>query len=47
MGDSVEGLGGFTLESSDGSVLLDYRFDGRLDAAWKKSLSEINTILFG
>ena len=44
---SVEGLGGFTLESSDGSVLLDYRFDGRLDAAWKKSLSEINTILFG
>jgi len=47
MGDSVEGLGGFTLESSDGDILLDYRFDGRLEAAWKKSLSEINTILFG
>ena len=47
MGDSVEGLGGFTLESSDGSILLDYRFDGRLDAAWKNSLSDINRILFG
>ena len=47
MGDSVEGLGGFTLESLDGSVLLDFRFDGRLDAAWKQSLSEVNKILFG
>ena len=47
IGDSIEGLGGFTLESSDGSILLDYRFDGRLDAAWKKSLSEVNKILFG
>ena len=47
MGDSIEGLGGFTLESSDGSILLDYRFDGKLDAAWKKSLSEVNKILFG
>ena len=47
IGESIEGLGGFTLESSDGSILLDYRFDGRLDAAWKKSLSEVNKILFG
>ena len=47
IGDSIEGLGGFTLESSDGSILLDYRFDGRLDAAWKTSLSEVNKVLFG
>ena len=46
MGDSVPGLGGFTLVSSDGSVLLDYRFDSRLDSAWKDSLGEVNKILF-
>ena len=47
IGESVSGLGGFTLVSSDGSVLLDYRFDSRLDAAWKESLAEVNDILFG
>ena len=30
IGDEVEGLGGFVLEDADGSVLMDYRFEGSL-----------------
>ena len=45
-GDDVEGLGGFTLESKDGSVVLDYRFDGRLAAVWKASLGTVTDTLF-
>ncbi|RAH07349.1 MAG: hypothetical protein CMA00_000110 [Methanobacteriota archaeon] len=47
MGEDIEGLGGFVLESKDGSTVLDYRFDFRLEEAWKKSLGEVNSILFG
>ncbi len=47
LGDDVEGLGGFILESKDGSIVLDYRFDSRLDEAWKKNIREVNNILFG
>ena len=47
MGDDIEGLGGFVLESKDGSTVLDFRFDFRLEAAWKSSLGEVNNILFG
>lgn len=46
-GDDVDGLGGFTLESTDGSIVLDYRFDTRLEGAWKASLGEVNATLFG
>jgi len=47
LGDDVDGLGGFILESKDGSIVLDYRFDSRLDDAWKENLREVNKILFG
>ena len=47
LGDDIEGLGGFVLESKDGSMVLDYRFDSRLEDAWKASLGAVNTALFG
>ena len=46
-GSDVDGLGGFVLESKDGSVVLDYRFDGRLEETWKSSLSSVTSVLFG
>ena len=47
MGEDIDGLGGFVLESKDGSTVLDYRFDYRLEESWKQSLGEVNKILFG
>jgi vacuolar-type H+-ATPase subunit E/Vma4 len=47
MGDDIDGLGGFVLESKDGSMVLDYRFDSRLEAAWRASLGTVNASLFG
>lgn len=47
LGDDVDGLGGFVLESKDGSIVLDYRFDSRLDEAWKSNLGTVNKTLFG
>ena len=47
LGDDVDGLGGFILESKDGSIVLDYRFDSRLDDAWNENLRDVNKILFG
>ena len=47
MGGDIDGLGGFVLERPDGSVLMDYRFEGRLRDAWEASLGEINNKLFG
>ena len=46
IGNDVDGLGGFMLESDDGSVVLDFRFDARLEAAWKSSLGDVNSALF-
>ncbi|MBC8437723.1 MAG: hypothetical protein H8D82_00460 [Euryarchaeota archaeon] len=46
-GDDVDGLGGFVLQTSDGSVVLDYRFNGRLEEAWKSNLSDVSATLFG
>ena len=46
IGEDIDGLGGFVLESPDGSVLMDYRFEGRLRDAWEASLEEVNKILF-
>ena len=47
VGEDIDGLGGFVLESADGSVLMDYRFEGRLRDAWDSSLGEVSSILFG
>ena len=47
LGDEVEGLGGFILESKDGSIVLDYRFDSRLEEAWNANLGTVNKTLFG
>mgnify|MGYP001181811543 CR=1 FL=1 len=47
LGEDVEGLGGFVLESKDGSIVLDYRFDSRLEDAWKANLGKVNQTLFG
>ncbi len=47
LGDDVEGLGGFVLESKDGSIVLDYRFDSRLEEAWNTNLGTVNKTLFG
>ena len=47
IGDDVSGIGGFVLESADRSIVLDYRFDGRLDEAWVAALPTVNTALFG
>ena len=46
-GNDVDGLGGFILESTDGSIVLDYRFDNRLEDAWKANLGSVNEALFG
>ena len=43
----IDGLGGFVLESKDGSVVLDYRFDSLLEDAWKANLGPVNKALFG
>jgi len=47
LGDDVDGLGGFTLESTDGSIVLDFRFDSRLEDAWKSNLGAVNEAMFG
>jgi len=47
LGDDVDGLGGFTLESTDGSIVLDFRFDSRLEDAWKSNLGSVNEAMFG
>ncbi|MFQ3321135.1 MAG: V/A-type H+-transporting ATPase subunit E [Candidatus Thalassarchaeaceae archaeon] len=46
LGEDVEGLGGFVLESKDRSMVLDYRFDNRLEEAWKNNLGIVNKTLF-
>ena len=47
VGNSVEGLGGFTLVSADGSVSFDFRFDSKLNQTWSSNLAGINKTLFG
>ena len=46
MGDAVDGLGGFVLEATDGSVSYDMRFDTLLESSWKDQLSATTNILF-
>ena len=47
VGDTVEGLGGFTLVRADGSVSFDFRFDSKLNQTWSNNLAGINKTLFG
>ena len=47
VGDDIDGLGGFVLEAPDGSVVLDYRFDARLENSWTKALPAVTSALFG
>jgi vacuolar-type H+-ATPase subunit E/Vma4 len=46
MSDAVDGIGGFILEATDGSVSYDMRFDTLLDKSWKDQLSSTTKILF-
>ncbi len=47
IGDDVEGLGGFVLESEDGTLSFDMRFDTLLESAWIEQRAAINDALFG
>lgn len=47
IGDDTAGLGGFVLESEDGSISLDFRFDSLLEGAWDSQRNQVNEILFG
>ena len=46
LGNDVEGLGGFILESADSSISLDYRFDSRLESCWNDNIKNVSNILF-
>mgnify|MGYP000414797051 FL=1 len=46
IGEPIVGLGGFVLESPDGSVSYDMRFNTLLESTWGGKLAEINSILF-
>jgi V/A-type H+-transporting ATPase subunit E len=46
MGDDIDGLGGFVIESDGGTVSMDYRFESRLEAAWDDNLAAIAETLF-
>ena len=47
MGEDVDGLGGFVLEAPDGSMILDYRFDGLFERSWITALPAVTSALFG
>ncbi|MBA4694451.1 MAG: hypothetical protein DWC06_04670 [Candidatus Poseidoniales archaeon] len=47
MGDDVDGLGGFVLESEDGTLSFDLRFDTLLEDAWADQRAAVNETLFG
>ena len=47
MGDDVDGLGGFVLESEDGTLSFDLRFDTLLEDAWAEQRAAVNETLFG
>ena len=47
LGEDVDGLGGFVLEAPDGSMILDYRFDGLFGKSWITALPAVTSALFG
>lgn len=46
-GRELAALGGFQVESPDGTVLLDYRYETLLENAWKSILSESRSLFEG
>jgi V/A-type H+-transporting ATPase subunit E len=38
---------GLVLESQDGTIRLDYRFNTMLAAVWEKELKNVSNVLFG
>ncbi len=46
IGEDIDGLGGFVLEASDGSVSLDFRFDGLIQDSWSKNMAAVSETLF-
>jgi vacuolar-type H+-ATPase subunit E/Vma4 len=46
-GEDIDGLGGFVLEAADASIVLDYRFDSRLESSWVTALPTVTKVLFG
>ena len=46
-GEAIDAVGGFQVESPDGSVLLDYRFDTLLEGVWKEILAESRKLFEG
>lgn len=46
-GKEIQAAGGFQVESEDGDVLYDLRFETLLDAAWKDILAQTQTLFEG
>jgi len=44
-GRELDAVGGFQVESEDGTILLDYRFESLLDGAWKDILAETRKLI--
>ena len=47
MGESIPGLGGFSVESKDGSMSIDFRFDERLNTLWSEMIGDARDMLYG
>jgi len=46
VGEPIECIGGFLAESTDGSVVLDMRFDDIVSEIWDRNAGEISSIIF-
>ncbi|GEM_PF-3324595 len=46
VGENIDCIGGFLAESTDGSVVLDMRFDDIVSEIWEKNAGEISGIIF-
>ncbi len=46
-GGNIKCIGGIVINSSDGSVNLDYTFDSILEDVWNSSMKPVSDILFG
>ena len=45
LGENIETIGGFTVESNDGTIMLDMRFENLLKDIWEKHIGEIAALL--
>ncbi len=46
VGENIDCIGGFLAESTDGSVVLDMRFDDIVREIWERNAGEISRIIF-